>query len=89
MNPKVIAILELVREILGRGEQVVIINSRIGLTNTLATKLAEAEVVVARIDSTQEAEQHAYQANLFKSKRAQVMAKLRQAITTALKQRNN
>ena len=75
MNPKVIAILELVRDILSRGEQVDIINSRIRpTTDTLVSKLSEAGVAVARIDSTHEAEQHAYQANLFKLGRAQVMA---------------
>lgn len=73
MNPKVIAILELVRDILGRGEQVVIINSRIGLTSTIAMKLSECGVPIARIDSTQDAEQHAYQANLFKDGRARVL----------------
>jgi predicted RNA methylase len=73
MNPKVVAILELARDILARGEQVVIINSRVGLTSTIANKLIEAGVPCARIDSTVEAEQHAYQANVFKSKRAKVL----------------
>lgn len=73
LNPKVIAILELTRDILARGEQVVIINSRIGLTNTIEQKLAEISVPIARIDSTMSAEQHAYQANLFKSGRARIM----------------
>jgi predicted RNA methylase len=72
-NPKVLAILELTRDILDRGEQVVIINSRIGLTSTIATKLAEAGVPLARIDSTMDAEQHSYQANLFKSGKARVL----------------
>jgi predicted RNA methylase len=72
MNPKVIAILELTRDILGRGEQVVIINSRVGITSTLATKLTEAGIPIARIDSTTQAEQHAYQANLFKAGKARV-----------------
>jgi Hom_end-associated Hint/SNF2-related domain/LAGLIDADG-like domain len=74
MNPKVIAILELVRDILARGEQVTIINSRVGLTDTIVNKLAECGVPIARIDSTLTAEQHAYQANLFKLGRARVMA---------------
>ncbi len=73
MNPKVIAILELTRDILARGEQVVIVNSRVGLTSTIIGKLAEAGIPCARIDSTAEAEQHAYQANLFKTGRARVM----------------
>jgi hypothetical protein len=73
MNPKVIAILELTRDILARGEQVLIINSRVGLTSTIMDKLSEAGVPVARIDSTLSAEQHAYQANLFKSGKVRVM----------------
>jgi superfamily II DNA or RNA helicase len=73
MNPKVIAILELTRDILTRGEQVVIVNSRVGLTSTILGKLTEAGVPCARIDSTTAAEQHAYQANLFKSGRARVL----------------
>src|ERR1035438_1433804 len=73
MNPKVITILELVRDIVSQGEQVVIINSRKGLTNTLQDKLFEAVISIARIDSTLPAEQHSKQANVFKSGKAQVM----------------
>lgn len=73
MNPKVIAILELVRDILAQGEQVVIINARIGLTDTIQHKLAGAGIPMARIDSTISADQHAYQANLFKSGKARIM----------------
>jgi len=72
-NPKVIAILELTRDILGRGEQVVIINSRVGLTSTIEERLIEAGVSTARIDSNVCAEQHAYQANVFKSGKARVL----------------
>lgn len=72
LNPKVIAILELVRDILAAGEQVVIINSRVGLSDTLQEKLVEAGVPISRIDSTIPAEQHAYQANLFKKGKARV-----------------
>lgn len=73
MNPKVVAILELVLDILSQGEQVVIINSRVGLSNTLQHRLIEAGVPLARIDSTIPAEQHAWQANLFKSGRARAL----------------
>jgi hypothetical protein len=72
MNPKVIAILELTRDILREGEQVVIVNSRLGLTNTLQSRLAEAGVPIARIDSTTTS-QHAYQSNLFKKGKARVL----------------
>ena len=73
MNPKVIAILELTRDILSRGEQLVIINSRVGLSDTIAEKLAEAGVSMSRIDSTMQAERHSAQANTFKSGKTRVM----------------
>jgi hypothetical protein len=44
MNPKVITILELVRDIVAQGEQVLIINSRKGLSNTIEDKLIEAGI---------------------------------------------
>lgn len=73
MNPKTVAILELVREILARGEQVNIIGARIGQTNTIQHLLTEAGVSVARIDSTISAQEHARQSNLFKAGKAQVL----------------
>lgn len=73
MNPKVIALLELTRDVLAKGKQFLIINSRVGLSNTIQHKLAEAGVRIARIDSTVPADQHAYQANLFKSGKADVL----------------
>lgn len=73
MNPKVITILELTRDILAQGEQVVIINSRKGITNTLHEKLIESGVSVARIDSTLPTEQHSHQANVFKSGKARTL----------------
>jgi superfamily II DNA or RNA helicase len=73
MNPKVIAILELARDILGQGKPLIIINSRVGLTDTIQAKLIDAGVPIARIDSTIPAEQHAQQAGLFKTGRASVL----------------
>lgn len=73
MNPKVITILEKVRDIVTEGEQVVIINSRKGLTTTIESKLIEAGISLARIDSTLPTEQHSHQANLFKAGKAQVL----------------
>lgn len=72
-NPKTFAILDIVRQILARGEQVVIVNARVGQTESIAMKLREAGVRCARVDSTVSAENHAYQSNLFKSKKAPVM----------------
>jgi hypothetical protein len=73
MNPKIISVLELVRDKLAEGEQVVIINSRKGITQTIQDKLLEAGVPVSRIDSTISPEKHSYQANIFKAKRTAVM----------------
>lgn len=73
MNPKVLAILELVRDILGRREQVVIINSRVGLTDTIQEKLQDAGVGICRIDSTTGADMQSHQSNLFKARKAPVM----------------
>lgn len=73
MNPKVNAILELVRDIVARGEQFVIINSRIGITSTLHDKLCDAGISISRIDSTISAEEHSHQANLFKQRKTQGM----------------
>ncbi|WP_160164438.1 Hint domain-containing homing endonuclease [Pedosphaera parvula] len=73
MNPKTVAIMELVREIMGQGEQVVIISARVGQTDTLMRLLTEAGVKVSRIDSKVPASQHSYQANLFKKGKTQVM----------------
>lgn len=72
-NPKTIATLEVIRQVLEKGEQVVFVSARIGQTNTIHWKLREAKVSIARIDSTVPAEMHAYQANLFKAGKARVM----------------
>ena len=71
-NPKMIAMLELVAEILGRGEQVVILNARIGQTNEIARRLMECGINFSRIDSTVPPQQHAYQSGLFKEKKTMV-----------------
>jgi len=73
MNPKVLSILELAKDILSKGEQVVIINSRVGISNTISQKLAKLGATIARIDSTMDADQHPGQAELFKSGRAKVL----------------
>lgn len=73
MNPKVISILELTRDILAENQQVVIINSRIGLTDAIADRLALAGITMSRIDSTVPAQEHARQAALFKAGRTKVM----------------
>lgn len=71
-NPKTLTILELSRDIINRGDQVVIVCARVGQTNTLHMALRDAGVLVSRIDSTITAEQHSHQSNMFKAKRTQV-----------------
>jgi hypothetical protein len=66
-------ILELMRDIIKRGEQVVFISARKGLTNTIHVCLRDCGAIVSRIDSTVSAEQHSYQAHLFKAHKSQVM----------------
>ena len=72
-NPKVVTILQLVAQVLAEGEQVVIINSRVGLNDTIQERLVESGVSVARIDSTILAANHSDQSNLFKNGKARVM----------------
>lgn len=72
MNPKMIATLELCRDLLAKGEQVLIVSARVGFTDSLQDRLADSGVPLCRIDSTVSAEQHTHQANLFKSGKARV-----------------
>lgn len=72
-NPKTVAILELLREILGRGEQAVVVCARVGQTNTLCMKLNEVGVPWSRIDSTVLAADQSRQSNMFKAGRTRVM----------------
>ncbi len=72
MNPKTMAIMELAREIVQKGDQLTIICARIGQTETLARLFTQAGVSLSRIDSTIPAEEHSYQSNLFKRKERQV-----------------
>lgn len=72
-NPKTIATMEIMREVLDRGEQVVFVSARIGQTNTIHWKLREAGVTISRIDSTVPPDMHAYQANLFKTGKTRVL----------------
>jgi hypothetical protein len=72
-NPKTVAILELARDIMAKGDQFVIVCARKGQTDTLHAALRDAGLLCSRIDSTITAEQHSYQANQFKSHRTQAM----------------
>ncbi len=66
MNPKTIAIMELVRDMVKKGDQFLIINARIGQTDTYACLLKDCGVKLSRIDSTTGAENQSHQANIFK-----------------------
>ncbi|HVY68916.1 MAG TPA: SNF2-related protein [Verrucomicrobiae bacterium] len=72
-NPKAVAVLELIRECLERGQQVVFISARVGLTDTIAGRLASAGIPHARIDSTIVPARHSGQANRFKRGEVPVM----------------
>ena len=72
-NPKISAILELVKEITDKGEQVVIVNSRIGISDTIQMHLTDMGITSERIDSTVAPKRHSDKSNLFKDNKAQVM----------------
>jgi len=75
-NPKTVAILELVADILRRGEQVTIITARVGQTDTLHRLLGDAlgdPRLIARIDSTHTADHHSGEAERFKKGKARVL----------------
>lgn len=71
-NPKLIAVMELVRDILRRGEQVVVVSARIGQTDTIADCLTDVGLGYSRIDSTVPAHQHSQAASRFKSGQARI-----------------
>ena len=71
-NPKTLAILELTRDVVKKGDPIIIVCARKGQNNTLHTLLRDAGVLVSRIDSTVPAEQHSYQSHLFKTHQTQV-----------------
>lgn len=72
-NPKTIAILELIRDCLRRGEQVVVVSARVHQSDVIARRLSEAGIPLSRIDSTVAAEMHTAEANRFKRGDARVM----------------
>jgi hypothetical protein len=72
-NPKTVTILQLIRDLLAKGEQVVVVSSRVGQSSELARRLSDAGVALARIDSTVPAQLHTAEANRFKRGDARVM----------------
>jgi superfamily II DNA or RNA helicase len=72
-NAKTVTILNLVKNVLERGEQVVIVNARVGQSSTLQQYLMEAGIAVSRIDSLTGAGRQSYEANQFKMGHTKVM----------------
>lgn len=72
-NAKCITILQLIGERLAAGEQVVVVNARVGQTDELARRLESAGITYGRIDSRVVPGQHAEQAALFKTKQVPVL----------------
>ena len=65
-NPKTLAILELVRDIIQKGDQFTIICARTGQSDTIYKALTECGCSLSRIDSTVESERHSHESNQFK-----------------------
>ena len=63
-NPKIVTILQMIKENLDKGEQTVVVYSRVGQGNEIASRLASASIQFGRIDSTKG--KHAQQAAQFK-----------------------
>jgi len=72
-NPKLLAILEIIRDRMIEGEQVVVINARTGINTELHKRLNQCGISVSRIDSTSYSGNHASEANLFKQGKTDVM----------------
>jgi len=70
-NPKMVAILETIYQCLEKGEQVIHVSARRGMTAELEKRLEECNVRVSRIDGT--VRDHALQAAMFKKGDTQVM----------------
>jgi len=70
-TPKIVAILETMYKHLAKGEQIVHVSARKGMTNELVKRLSEAKVTFSRIDG--DVSDKAREAARFKSKETQVM----------------
>lgn len=72
-NAKTLTILQVIRDCLKRGEQVVVVSARVQQSQALASRLRDAGISLARIDSTVTADLHTAEANRFKRGDARVM----------------
>ena len=72
-NPKLQTILSLCRDCFDEGRQVVIVNSRLDLTDCIAQRLEQCGIPISRIDSNVAPSQAAAQAATFKAGKSRVM----------------
>ena len=70
-TPKVLAILEIMYKHLAKGEQVIHVSARHGMTNEIEKRLNSCGIKTSRIDGT--TKDHALEASRFKDKQTQVM----------------
>lgn len=70
-NPKIIAILEKMAELIAKGEQVIHVCAFQGMTDELAGRLSEAGITYSRIDG--KAKHHVIEANRFKRGETRVL----------------
>ena len=72
-NPKIMTILQLVKERLENHEQVVIVNARHGMTNVLEEMLNEAGITTSRLDGTMSTRMQSQESHDFKDQKTMVM----------------
>jgi len=72
-NPKTAAILSIVGDVLARRQQVVIVAARLSQSDYIESRLQQAGIATARIDSSMPPDKHTGQAQLFKSGRVPVL----------------
>lgn len=72
-NHKAVSVLGLVKDILNRGEQAVIVSARMSQTDFIEQSLQQAGIPTGRIDSSMTPEHHSATANAFKAKRFPIM----------------
>jgi hypothetical protein len=65
-NAKAYTVMELITQALERGEQVVVVSSRTGITDEIAKRLRQVRVDYTRIDGELNSDYHSAQADLFK-----------------------
>lgn len=70
-TPKTVAVLEIMYKHLAKGEQVIHVSARHGMTDELERRLHEVGIKTSRIDGT--TKDHSMQASNFKDKHSQVM----------------